>query len=154
MQFGAEEFIRDFIEIFSDCYEAFEYNRYYMSIPLEYYLQYSLDNDRLMFKNLEFDDNGYKIFKVVDFLKEEEKNYNHFYNLRRNEKKDDIGLVDLPIERRKRLLYYLLFNRRMLAQKFNDKFNDMSDSPKAIRRLCYCLLKDKKRLLNALKRKK
>lgn len=154
IQAGAEKFIRQYTNLFSKYFDSFDYNRYYMSIPLEYYLQYSFDNDRLMFKNLQFDDNEDKLFNILDFLKETEERYNRFYNLRRNDKKGAVGVIDLPLERRKRLLYYLLFSRGTIKKKFMNKFNDMAESPKKIRRFCYCVFKDHKRLLRAIKNRK
>lgn len=151
MHTGAKRFVKQYTKLFSKYFDTFDYNKYYMSIPLEYYLQYSLDNDRLMFKNLQFDDNEDKVFNILDFLKETERRYNRFYNLRRNDRKESVGIVDLPIERRKRLLYYLIFDRKTMHEKFIDKFNDMSESPSSFRRFCYCIAKDRKRLFRALK---
>lgn len=147
VQSAALEFVKDYAETFEGLIDCYDYNRYYMSIPLEYYYQYSKEVDRRMFVNLRFDHDADKIVRVLDFWKWLEDNYNDNYNLVNSAHFDAKEVHPLPRRRSKRIAYYMLFDRPFLRDKIKVKINDMSTSPKFIRRFSYCMLKDRKRLL-------
>lgn len=147
LQSGALSFIDDFLRFFGDYFDIFDFTRFYMSMPIEFFMNKSCDFDRLMFKNMTFDDNGYIDIKVTDFWKGEQKIYNaqHGYV-------DNLMFNIDTLPRRKRILFYTLFNKKMLKTKIIGKFNDMSDSPKLHRRAIYILLKDRSRITSKFKR--
>ena len=56
IQQGALDFVKDFCNNFKEYINDIDLNRYYMSIPLEYYYHYVFMEDRLPIKNLLFED--------------------------------------------------------------------------------------------------
>lgn len=57
IQNSSLEFVTDFSRIFCDFFEYFDLNKFYMSIPYEYFNHYIYDEDRLIFNDLIFESN-------------------------------------------------------------------------------------------------
>lgn len=167
IQNSALEFIKDFSETFSEFYEAIDLNKFYLSMPYEYYLHYSEYYDNVLMNNLIFSDNINNDIDLLDFIDNEfnyyKENYNKssIYKDLRIEKEienlADKGYGKLPKTRVARTIYYLLFDRESLKKKYykwNDKKNDSLQLPNnKIKRGIYYLLFDRSALINKIYKK-
>lgn len=57
VQQSALAFVADYSKIFNEYFEYFDLNKFYMSIPYEYFNHYIQDEDRNIFRNLVFESN-------------------------------------------------------------------------------------------------
>ena len=121
---GALAFINDFSECFKEYIDEIDLNKYYMSIPLEYYYHYTNMEDRLPTKNLIFENNVNNYVELNDYIFQKYNNYSSEYSLGYIPKRE-INDIDysLPKSRTKRVIYYLMFDRKAIMQKVfnNDK---------------------------------
>lgn len=141
------KFIEDFANIFGDKMNQIDLNKFYMSIPYEYYCHYSSDNDKLIFDKLIFESNTNNSATFLDYTNrlldsyyyKNEKRYNDIiknYIEKTNNTVESIkdtirsdyynelvkeGYRILPKRRFARILYYLLFNRKELIDKIKRK---------------------------------
>lgn len=121
IQYGALDFIRDFCNSFKEHIENIDLNKYYMSIPLEYYYHYVGMEDRLPTKNLLFESNINNYIEINDYIFKRYDDYSKEYSLGEIPKKieeDEINYL-LPKNRIKRVLYYLINDRDELKIKWN-----------------------------------
>lgn len=158
IQQGALDFVRDFCDNFKDYIKDMDLNRYYMSIPLEYYFHYTNIEDRLPTKNLIFENNVNNYIELNDYIFKKYSDYKKEYSLGKipeKEKKIDIDYT-LPKSRVRRIFYYTLHDRKSLKkkwEKWSSKKEDPNTLPKSrAKRIMYYLIFDKKQLIR--KRKK
>ena len=68
VQDGALKFVNDFSSLFGDSIELFDLNRFYMSVPYEFFNHYISENDRIIFKDLVFESNVGDSKFFVDYI--------------------------------------------------------------------------------------
>lgn len=89
IQNSALEFVRDYSIIFSDYIDYFDLNRFYMSIPFEYFNHYIQDADRHIFKDLFFESNINDSKLFTDYIDGILEDYRYF-----NEKRVETVIND------------------------------------------------------------
>ena len=152
VQRGALDFINNYCETFKEYFEIFNYDPYNMSIPLEFFLHYSKWADRLMFKTMQFETNPKVFLEINNFWNEIIDNYARDYTKDKSEHLVDPTEI-IPNRRGPRMLYYLLFNRPMLKNKFDTVTRAMQYHPKLRWRIFYHALYNKKAIPRKIKLK-
>jgi len=167
IQNSSLEFVKDFSTTFSKYFSAIDLNRYYMSLPYEYFLHYSGYFDNILMRNVLFEDNVKNKVELLQFIDSEfeyyrnnyckeykvsDENYNFYHNML-NE-----GYGRLPKRRMPRVIYYALYDRESLKYKYDiwkDKTNKPLELPRSrFKRAVYYLIFDKKKFLKRLVGKK
>ena len=172
----ALKFVDDFSRIFSKYIVALDLNKFYFSIPYEYFCNYASKNDRLLFTDLIFESNvndsnqlNYYIDIILDNYKYYNKNkyaeklkdeMSRIIPIIEKQTKDNLikeGYGKLPKNRINRLIYYILFDRKTISSKWNE-LKERKNEPDKLpsnkyKRMIYYIIFDKKRLLSKLKNK-
>lgn len=137
MQKGALEFIDDLITIFGESIERLDYQKYYISLPHEMYLQSATEIDKKVLSCIYFEDDlrtdGH--INVVELWNNEIKYHNQhkinelldFYsygNYKTNDEKIAEAQSLILNNRSKpiKLIYYTLFDRVTLRRRFKEIF--------------------------------
>lgn len=81
IQKGAVDFTRDIVEIFGKDLHEMRCSNYYLSLPYEYFLHYSRDVDRKIFKGLMWESNVDEVIEMNEFWSGRLKEYNSKFNL-------------------------------------------------------------------------
>ena len=124
IQNGALDFIKDYCYFFKEYIEDIDLNKYYMSLPLEYYFHYANLIDRLPTKNLIFENNVNNYIELNDYIFKKFDDYTSEYTLGTIPKNEIISEdVDytLPNNKYKRVIYYLIKDRKTLIKKLKNK---------------------------------
>ena len=123
IQNGALNFVKDFCDYFGDYINEIDLNRYYMSIPLEYYFHYSKKIDRIPTKNLVFENNVNNYIELNDYVYDECEEYRKKYSLGVIPEKEHDSSIDytLPNNKVKRVFYYLVHDRKKIIEKITSK---------------------------------
>ena len=149
---GALAFINDFSECFKEYIDEIDLNKYYMSIPLEYYYHYTNMEDRLPTKNLIFENNVNNYVELNDYIFQKYNNYSSEYSLGSIPKRE-ISDIDysLPKSRTKRIIHYIIHDKSKLKDKWSkwtEKKNDPNLLPKSrTKRVIYYLMFDRKAIM-------
>jgi hypothetical protein len=119
IQIGALDFVKEFCDCFGDYINEIDLNRYYMSIPLEYYFHYAKTIDRVPTRNLVFENNVNNYIELNDYVYKEYEEYRKKYSLGVIPKKEYDSSIDytLPENKAKRVLYYLAHDRKKIKEK-------------------------------------
>lgn len=159
IQQGALDFVKDFCNYFKEYINDIDLNKYYMSIPLEYYYHYSFMEDRLPIKNLLFEDNVNNYVELNDFIFNRYKEYSKEYSLGIIPKKFDINEINyyLPKRRLNRILYYSMYDHKELKNKWN-KWKLKKDIPEQLpksklKRTAYYIVFDREKFRKKLFKK-
>lgn len=129
LQNACIDFVNDYIIMFKDYKDIIELNRYYMSLPLEYYLHYSKPVDRKIFLNLHFESNLSEKINILNLWDESINNYlknNSKYNTD-NGNNEIFTYNDFLREKVGRcnkvtkFFFYLKFDRSLLRHKVKAK---------------------------------
>ena len=147
-------FVKDFCDFFANYYTYMDMNKYYMSLPIEYYYHYAKKIDRYPIKNLLFEANVNQFVDLEDFILDIKKNYTQAYTRGEipsfyYENEDPIN-YQLPRTRMGRIIYYLLFDRKQLKKKWI-KWKNKKNNPELLprnrfKRIIYYIIFDKKSL--------
>lgn len=135
----ALKFVNDFSKLFSEYMPALDLNKFYFSIPYEYFCNYASKNDRLLFTNLIFESNvndTNQLNYYIDMILDSYNYYNHNRSTKKlendinkitaeiemktQEKLIKLGYKQLPKSRAKRILYYIMFDRKSMILKWNE----------------------------------
>ena len=158
IQKGALDFVNNFFECFKEYIDEIDLNKYYMSLPLEYYYHYTNMEDRLPTKNLIFENNVNNYVELNDYIFKKYNDYTNEYSLGSipQKNKRDIDYL-LPNKRSKRIIYYLLHDRSKIKNKWkiwSEKKNDPTLLPKSkIKRIAYYMIFDRKKILRKILKK-
>lgn len=148
IQNGCLEFINDFVKMFKNYYYIIDINKYYMSIPFEYFMHYSKEVDRGIFTGLTFEQNVSENIKMNEYWKEKIDDYETKCN--RNQKyktiyidtNKDKYLYETFLEERvnhknifTKILYYSLFDRVALRYKIAEKLNHDGYTYKTLKKI-------------------
>lgn len=159
IQQGALDFVKDFCNFFKEYIDDLDLNKYYMSIPLEYYYHYSFMEDRLPIKNLLFEDNVNNYVELNDFIFKRYADYSKEYCLGIIPKKAEINEINYKLPRRRinRILYYSMFDRDEFRKKWN-KWKYLENTPELLpnsrtKRAVYYAIFDKRHFMKKLFRK-
>lgn len=133
----ALKFVDDFSNIFSEYVNALDLNKFYFSIPYEYFCHYASKNDRLLFTDLIFESNvndSNQLNYYIDIILDNYKHYNHdryskkinteigkiLPELEKTTRENIIkeGYGKLPKSKINRFIYYILFDRKKISEKF------------------------------------
>ena len=133
IQQGALDFVKDFCNNFKEYINDIDLNRYYMSIPLEYYYHYVFMEDRLPIKNLLFEDNVNNYVELNDYIFKRYKDYSKEYSLGVVPMKTDKNSINyfLPKNRMSRIIYYSINDRHELKNKWN-KWKNKKNTPELL----------------------
>lgn len=132
LQIGCLDFVEKYITIFGEYKDIIELNRYYMSLPFEYYLHYSKPIDRDIFFNLKFQNNVSEEIDMLEFWNDRLNDYSK-YNNQYNGKQNTYGgytynaFLDERVRCRNKLIkffFYLTFDRVALRHKIKNKLNN------------------------------
>lgn len=140
VQEAALQFVNDFLCVFAEKFKCMSYRKEDMALPFEYYLHYSKDIDRRIFKCISFEDDlglGKKV-NAYDFWNNEIKITS--LNIRKQSKNvqedrqisgEQIKVFDAPVTsgqnnlnhapRWKRAIYYFLFDRKSFWAKLKGR---------------------------------
>lgn len=155
IQKGALDFVDTFCDYFADYMDLIDLNRYYMSIPLEYYYHYVQMEDRLPTNNLLFEDNVNNYVEMNSFIFTLYDRYSADYSKGMIPKANE-NLINyqLPKSRVKRIIYYALTDRQELKAKWNiwaDKKYDQQLLPRSrVKRLIYYTIFDRATIRNKI----
>lgn len=157
IQNGALKFVKDFCDSFGEYIDLIDLNKYYMSVPIEYYYHYTQMEDRLPTKHLLFEDNVNHYVELNDFIFDRYRAYASEYSLEGVEQyyhKDKNINYSLPRGRAQRIIYYTLHDRGALKEKWNSWANkkyDQNQLPNSrIKRIIYYAVFDRKSLRKKL----
>lgn len=151
IQQGSLDFVRNFCDQFKDYIQELDLNRYYMSIPLEYYYHYTQLEDRIPTKNLIFEDNVNHYIELNDFI------FNRYKEYTKEFCKGQVPSIieksinyELPKNRLIRIGHYLLNDKNEFKKKWNEwneKKYDRNSLPNSkIKRVIYYMIFDRKSL--------
>lgn len=159
IQNSALSFVDDFSKLFGDYFDYFDFNRFYMSIPYEFFNHY-IDDDRIVFKDLVFESNvnDSKLFTdYIDDILDDYKYYNKNFVYKVLDNEYNV-FRQFMCDRVKNDLYDELKNEmRMEIEK--DVENELLSYgytvlPKnRFSRIIYYVLFDNKKLLKKIKKK-
>ena len=160
IQKSAIEFIDDFTKMFGDYIEEINFNKYYLSLPLEYYYHYAKEVDLLPIKDLIFEPNTNVYIELSEFNLNLKRAYSADYskgNIPKYDKGGDEIDFTLPRKRINRVILYTFKDRKQLKHKWN-KWKEKSDNPEIMpntkaKRLMYYMIFDRKKLIKKAKRK-
>ena len=134
VQEGALDFIDNYVSIFKNDIKYIDFNKFYMSIPYEYYCHYTTDIDKYIFNDLMFESNENDIEEMNYYIRELLDDYN-YHNKKREEEirletirqiptkeqcRNELineGYHMLPNNRLSRILFYILFSPKTLIRK-------------------------------------
>ena len=165
IQNSALEFVDDFTKIFSNYFDSIDFNKFYMSLPYEYFLHYSKYFDTVILKNILFEDNVNNKIELLEFVRSEFDYYRNNYCKEENNDMDSIkksiineGYGKLPKSRLLRITHYTLFDRKELKNKYmewKDKTNKPLELPSnKVKRGFYYLIFDKKKFTRRIFKRK
>ena len=159
IQKGALDFVDEFCNHFSDYMEYIDLNKYYMSVPMEYYYHYATMEDRLPYKNLLFDDNVNNMVELNDFIFNLYNNYAREYNQGMMPNKfTNATNYNLPKSRVRRIIHYSLHDRPQLKHKWN-VWKRKKDNPEElpsniVKRIAYYAVFDREKIKEKICKKK
>ena len=162
IQKGSSDFLNTFLDFFGNYINQIDLNKYYMSLPFEYYCHYVQMEDRLPTKNLLFEDNVNNYVEINKFIFDIYNNYAKEYSLGTIPKKyEEIPVLNinynLPKSRFKRIIYYTFLDKKELKSKWNEwaeKKNDQLLLPSSrFKRIIYYMVFDRKTLKKKIFRK-
>ena len=151
-------FMKDFCSFFAKHYTYMDMNKYYMSLPIEYYYHYAKKIDRYPIKNLLFEANVNQFVDLEDFILDIKINYTQAYTKGEIPKfyfeSDDPINYQLPRTRFGRITYYILFDRKQLKKKWR-KWDNKKNNPDLLpknkfKRIIYYIIFDKKSIKRKL----
>lgn len=125
IQQGACEFTKDLVAIFGNDIHNISFEKYYMSLPFEYYLHLSQPLDREIFKSLEFDENIGESLNMLNFWKSTLQN-NNYYQTNENFMQSFYNYTVKGRSKFVKGLYYLFFDRVSLKIMVRSKFKEDS----------------------------
>ena len=152
IQNGAIDFVKDFLKMFGDYISLIDLNKYYMSIPFEYYCHYAQFGDRLPTSSILFEDNVNNYIEMNDYMYNMYNNYAKDYCLGKipNEKEDFTNImIDKSLLKSKK---YAQLDQEINETNKNEKvdvdlINYQLSLPKSrIKRVLYYLLYDRETL--------
>ncbi len=156
IQNGALTFVEDFCGYFKDYIDEIDLNKYYMSIPLEYYYHYTNMEDRLPIKNLVFEDNVNNYVELNKFIFDRYKSYSKEYSLGIVPRLVSVNDIDftLPRSRARRIIHYAIHDREQFKKKWK-KWQKKKDNPELLpkskaKRIIYYLIFDQERIKRKL----
>lgn len=132
IQNGCLDFVDDIVKKFGDKIHLLDFDNYYMSIPFEYYMNFSKDIDRDIFANLTFEENADENINMLEYWKRRINEYNDYFN-RYNENNNNIyksitytynNFMDERVNNRNifvKALFYLIYDRPALRVKIGRK---------------------------------
>lgn len=167
IQNSALNFINDFTTTFGEYYDLIDINKFYLSMPYEYYLHYSKYYDNILIKNLIFYDNINNELELSKFIDNEFAYYKEKYNksviyedlISKEEIRAlaDNGYGKLPKNRIIRMLYYFLFDRDTLNKKYvkwKEKINEPEQLPQSrLKRIIYYIIFNKSKIIDKIHKK-
>ena len=159
IQQGALDFVDQFSNIFKDYIDDIDLNKYYMSIPLEYYYHYTNLEDRLPTKNQIFENNVNNYIELNDYIFEKYKAYKNEYSLGKVPM-NNVSNIDysLPNNRIKRVIYYTIHDRKKIKDKWiewSNKKNDPYLLPNSkSKRIIYYMVFDRKKIIRKVFKQK
>lgn len=125
---GCLDFVKTYIELFKDYNNIIELNKYYMSLPLEYYLHYSKKEDRNIFFNLKFEHNLLEKVDICEFWDNRIDEYVKWNTSLHNESEYTYNdFLDERVRCRNKLtksLFYLVFDRVSLRKKLKYRLSN------------------------------
>ena len=159
IQRGAMEFVDSFTKFFGEYIEEINFNKYYLSLPLEYYYHYAKPVDLLPIKDLLFETNTNVYIELNEFVLNIKRAYTSDYTrgiIPKYDKEDEIDFM-LPRNRINRVIVYTIKDRKTLKHKW-EKWKRKSDNPidlpkSRLKRIMYYMIFDKKKILNKAKSK-
>lgn len=78
IQSSSLEFVNDYSRIFSEYFDYFDLNKFYMSIPYEFFNHYIQDEDKLIFNGLIFESNVNDSKLFTDYIDDILTDYNYY----------------------------------------------------------------------------
>ena len=168
IQIAALDFVTDFSSTFSKYFTSMDLNKFYMSLPYEYFLHYSGYYDNILMRNIIFDDNVKNKVELLEFISSEFDYYRNNY-CKDYEKRNDgysyyypemlnHGIGRLPKRRMSRVIYYAIYDRESFKYKYDrwkSKTNEPLLLPKSrFKRAVYYLIFDKKKFFRMMIGKK
>lgn len=159
IQEGALSFVEDFCDYFGEYIDEIDLNKYYMSIPLEYYYHYTQLEDRIPTKDLLFEDNVNNYVELNTFIFNRYKAYSSEYSMGIVPKLIEGDVIDytLPKYRLGRLIHYALYDKKELRHKWK-KWSNKKHNPKELpnsrfKRIIYYTIFDRETLKNKILRR-
>lgn len=159
IQSSAIDFVSDYCDFFADYMDSLDINKYYMSIPLEYYYHYAKTIDTYPIKNLLFEANVNVYVEMNEFILDIKKNYTAEYCRGDIPSYKNAAKIDytLPNSRFKRIIYYIFKDREQLKLKI-EYWKKKEENPELMpnskwKRLVYYLLFNRKKLVNKILKK-
>ena len=153
IQKGCLDFVKNFNETFGKYKDIIELNKYYMSLPFEYFLHYSKPDDRQVFNNLKFEHNVSENINMLDFWANRIWEYQNGYNSGSvSFSSDNAGSMSYqtflnervrPRNKITKLFFYLNYDRVALRNKLSRKLNHNKFTYKFLRKT-YHILKRKR----------
>lgn len=152
IQSSAVEFTKDITGIFGKEIFNIDIENYYMSIPFEFFLHNSNHQDRMIFENLEFDENVGEKFNMIDFWSKI-LNQNGLKNATNDSftyaiNNDNFiqSFYEYRVKNRNifvKIIYYLFFDRVNLRHKLVDKFGKNNIFIRILRKIYHLIKKIK-----------
>ena len=160
IQNSALEFVDDFTKMFGDYIEEINFNKYYLSLPLEYYYHYAKSIDLFPIKDLIFEPNTNVYIELSEYNLNLKRAYSKDYSKGVIPKYDNGGdEIDFTLPRRSinRVILYTVKDRKQLKHKWK-KWKEKSDNPEIMpntkaKRFMYYMIFDKRKMLNKAKSK-
>lgn len=132
---GCLDFIQTYIDLFKDYNSLIELNKYYMSLPLEYYLHFSKKIDRNIFLKLKFENSLLQKIDMCDFWNDRINEYANWnlkcssnqFNLNGEKEYTYNKFLDERVKCRNKFtkfFFYLFFDRIALRHKLKLKLNN------------------------------
>ena len=133
IQNGCLDFVRDYNEMFGKYKDIIELNRYYMSLPFEYFLHYSKIYDRQIFNDLKFEHNVSDNIDMLEFWSNRISDYQQYFNQGSSYFVADYYrnwsyqmFLDQRVRPRNKLtkfFFYMNYDRVALRRKLSGKLN-------------------------------
>ena len=162
VQESSLDFVRIFYDFFSQYFEEMDLDKYYMSVPMEYYYHYAKEVDKYPIKDLLFEANVNQFVELNDFILDIKKNYTREYckgDIPEFEYEDlDIMDYTIPKSRTGRVIHYAFKDRKKLKSKWK-KWKKKSENPETLpnsraKRLVYYAIFDRGAIKRKIRRKK
>ena len=128
VQEGSLAFVRDFTNYFKDYINDIDTNKYYMSLPLEYYFHYTNIYDKIPTKDLLFENNTNSFVEMNDYVFGIYEKYQQEFSLGSKPQNGPPEInYSLPKSRISRLIYYLINDRDKIKKKIIESLKPSVD---------------------------